>query len=168
MLLTAAVALAAFVSPVGIDVVTKDGVHRLVPFADADGLPAEVCAIDVDSVDAAAPVCGAVVADRTGARATVDVNDHGQLRFVVRAKRFDARMDSPAALAGGAALATALVGVTAVTCSVIAVAPSAPGAADTQGALGAVGVAMWGATAVGTVATGILAYATYTDANELH
>lgn len=166
MLISAVVVLAAFVSPVGIDVVTADGVHRLVPFADADGLPAEVCAVDVDKD--AAPVCGAVVADRAGARAAVDAKDHGQLRFVVRAKRFDARPDSPAALAGGAALATALVGVTAVTCSVIAATPSTPGAADTQGALGAVGVAMWGATAVGTVATGILAYATYTDANELH
>jgi hypothetical protein len=113
MLVTAALALAAAISPVTVTVTTADGSSRAVHVADADALPVQACARDAHRPDAV--VCAPVVASRGGLQASIDVTDTVDTRYALRVERFDARSDSLSAVAigfgvaAGASLAGAVV-----------------------------------------------------------
>jgi hypothetical protein len=177
MLLSAAAFLVAVVSPVGIDVATRDGSHRLLEHIDADTTVVEVCARRRDKADA--PVCAAVVDDRSGARVTVDIDDTGDLVFSKVVTRFDARTAAPAALAAGLGLTAIITGVVAASASLYAASggPSdgnitgVSGAVDVQpGAAeaGSLAVALWGASIASGAAGIIVGVAAWSEANERH
>ena len=136
MLLLAATFVAAIspISPLTIDVTTRDGAHRAVEVTDADAAPVQVCAHRRNQADA--PVCGDVVSDRYGLRANVDVVDDGEVVFDLRVTRFDVRAGAPAAVAAGFGALAVAAGVSAVVLGSL----SASGAVD-AGAAGAAPVA---------------------------
>jgi len=108
-----ALMLAATISPVGVEVTTKDGSVRLLHVADADATPTQVCARRVDSDDGA--VCAPVTMAGDKLVAALDVDDSVDTRYVVRATKSDMRTNSVGAVAvgfgvaAGATLAGAIV-----------------------------------------------------------
>lgn len=170
LVIAIAAAVAAAVSPLGIDVVTADGHRRLVPVADADATAVEVCAWHADSD--VEPVCAPVVADRQGLSAAVNVDNSEDLRFTVRATRFDARTAAPAALAVG-------LGITSVGCVIgalamgsvstsvgtVLVSGAAPTTQDTADAAGAISVGLWLGAGTAAVLSGVATAVAIIDAN---
>jgi hypothetical protein len=150
-----ALTLAHAVTPIGIAVETRDGVRRLVPIADADLLPTEVCVAD-------GSVCAPVVVEGGEHVSRVDVDEAAGLRFVVRGTRTDTRSHAPAAIAIG-------LGVAAVGASAAALTATAIGAgvdtvsstgADTAAAASTMSLAMWvgaGVAATSAAVIGVVA-----------
>lgn len=178
MLLSAAAFIVAVVSPVGIDVATKDGSHRLLEHLDADTTVVEVCAHRRDKADA--PVCAAVVDDRFGARVAIDIDDTGDLVFKKVVTRFDARTAAPAALAAGLGLTAVITGTVAAGASLYAASGVADDAGDANGVsaavdvhpgaaeAGSLAVALWGASIASGAASIIVGIAAWSEANERH
>lgn len=169
MLFLAAAAVAAL-SPLSVDVVTSDGVHRAVAVSDADATPVQVCA---RKRGVAGEVCGDVVSDRFGMRAAVDVEDHGDLDFSLRVTRFDARAGAPAALAGGFAVLAVGTGVSAFVLGAVAAADvdvAASAAVDDNGEGGAgatasLSLSLWTLSGAAALGAGIASYVAWSEAN---
>lgn len=174
MLVAAALFVAANVSPVGIDVVTNDGRHRVLSHADADSTVVEVCARHKDGKGAA--VCGAVVDDRFGQRVSLDIADSGDLVFSTVFTRFDGRAAAPAAIAGGLAVVSVISGCVALglaqyasATTDVGVAAAAPAVAvPGADAAGALAVAVAGGAVVAGAAALVVGYAAWNEATERH
>jgi hypothetical protein len=176
MFAAVAVSLAATISPVTVEVITRGGHREALHVADADATVLRVCAHE----DGVADVCSPVVVDATGAHATLDV-DHRVVRFSLVRTTFDARSATPAAIAVGCGALTAASTLAAVTATSLAL--SAPTASDvvsaasdvdtvpatlTAEAFTPIAAGLWlvaGASAVGTVVASVVAVSAATHAS---
>ncbi len=167
-------ALVAAISPLAIDVTTRDG-HHIVPVTDADATVLRVCAsrVGIDGEE----VCADVVTDRHGSHAALDVVDSDDLRLRVATTRYDARSTAPAAIAIGFGVGTALAGVGAVVATGIAfsspstfggTANAAPFGSQLQNLAFNAALGLWVATGAGVVGTVIASVVAVGDAEVVH
>jgi len=166
-------ALVAAVSPLTVEVTTRDG-HRIgVPVVDADATALRVCGRRGDGDE----VCAPVVSDRHGSYAALDVDDSDDLHLRLASTRFDARSAAPAAVAIGAGAGTVIVAVGAIVATAVANSSAdtngIAGAVDTtsgqvKDAAGAAAIGLWVATGVGVVGTVIATMVAVGDAAIVH
>ena len=166
-------ALVAAVSPLTIDVTTKEGHHIAVPVTDADATALRVCA----ARDFGEDVCAPVVSDRHGSHAALDVDHTADVRLRIASTRYDARSNAPGAVAIGAGVGTVIFGVGAIVATAIAsTADDIDGVAtavDTTNAqvrelAGTAAVGMWVATAIGVIGTVVATVIAVGDAAIVH
>ncbi len=165
-----ALSLAATISPVTVEVITRGGHREALPIADADATVSRVCAHE----DGVADVCAPVVVDDSGAHATLDV-DHRAVRFSLVRTTFDARSTTPVAIAIGCGAATVLSTSAAIIATNLALGAVAPSdvvstatATSTAAAFTPIAGGLWvvaGASAVGTVVASVAAVSATTHAS---
>lgn len=171
MLLSLATVVAVAVSPVTIDVTTKDGSRRAIEHLDADATPVKVCAKKRNSADE--PVCGDVVSDRYGVSAHVDIVDDGDVVFSTLVTRFDARAGAPAALAGGLGVAAVLCASGAYFFGVVSIEPvegSVTGLLEPQepsGQFGQASLLLWASAGAFAIGSGVAGYFAWEEAGRV-
>jgi hypothetical protein len=136
--LALALTLAHAIAPVGITVETRDGARRIVPIADADLVPTEVCVADRS-------VCAPVLVAGGELVARIEIDDISGLRLVVRGSRIDMRSHAPIAVAVGLGVAAVGVSAGALTLSAIGAGVDTTNStgAQTAAATSTASLAMW-------------------------
>ncbi len=177
-MLLSIIVLAAAMSPLTIDISTRDGHRFALPVADADAVALRVCARH-DGDTAKDAICAPVVHGRNGSSVVVDIDDSDDLHWQVMSTSFEARSGASAAMAIGFGVGSVGLAIGAVIATAASMAPDVEAddaataassivVADGRQLAGVAAVVLWAATGIGLVATMLATVVAVGDAAVVH